>query len=70
MSVSRQGIRTGQVHSLLPPSLFRHLSNKVYVELGELGKVFRTHALILAFVSLLRFHKQMALTLKITEFQT
>lgn len=70
MSVSRWGIRRAEVHTLLPPSLFRCLSSKVYVELGEFGIVFRTHPLILAVGSLLRFHKQMIITLKITEFQT
>lgn len=70
MSLSRWGIRRAQVHRLLPPSLFRHLSSKVYAELGSLGMVFRTHALILTVLSLLRFHKQMISTSKIMEFQT
>lgn len=67
MSVSRWGIRRAQIHSLLLPSLFRHLSSKIDVELGELGVVFRTHALILSVVSLLRFQKQMIITFQLFE---
>lgn len=70
MSVSRWGIRRAQVRSLLPVSLFKHHSRKVYADLGELGIVFRTRALILTVVSLVGFHKQMIFTLKIKEFQT